>query len=408
MKLLFLVPYLPSPPKYGGQRRIHGLVTRLARTHQVSVIGLTYPPETGATAIPATSEYCEHVVALPETWHRVDGHEKRVRQLRTLLSPGSWEAHLYRRPALQKALDEHLAQHAYDAIIVEFAFMAQYTFNTGRHPRPLLILDEHNIEYDLLRRTASSTGFARKLFHAVNWRKLRIEEARTWRAYDGVAVTSVRDERLLHDDLPTARTAVVPNGVDIEGFCPRPDVAPAPRTLLFFGAMNYYPNTDAALFFANSVMPLVRLKYPDARLRIVGDAGGTPVRDLTEHGVEVVGFVDDVREEIARAAVVVAPLRIGGGTRLKILEAMSMAKPIVATNIGAEGIDVAHGRDILLADEPDDLAAAVSRLFDDPQLAARMGAQARDTAVGFYSWEASAAKLEQLIETLKQSRGRVT
>lgn len=406
MRILFLSPYLPSPPIYGGQRRINGLITRLAASHTVSVVAFAYANEDYQTGIRLTEAYCQHVVAIPETWHRVAGRKKRILQLGSLLSTGSWERVLYKRESVQKALTAHLADHSYDAIVVEFAFMANYDFVIPHGAkRPVVILDEHNIEFDLLRRTADATGLVRRLFHAINWRKLRREELATWRDYDGCALASKRDEQLVREALPNVPTAVVPNGVDISYFAPMPELAPTPRTLVFFGAMNYYPNTEGAFFFVREVMPLLVRRFPDLRLRIVGDVGGSPVPELAGPNVQVVGFVDDVRLEIARAAAVVAPLRIGGGTRLKILEAMSMAKAIVATSIGAEGIEVAHGRDILLADSPSEQADAIAQVLDDRALAIRLGDAARATAVAGYSWEASASKLEAFIAERLAQRG---
>jgi glycosyltransferase involved in cell wall biosynthesis len=174
--------------------------------------------------------------------------------------------------------------------------------------------------------------------------------------------------------------------------------------ILFFGAINYYPNTDAALDFAERVMPLLRARYPQVQLRIVGPVGKGPVQDLHSDQIQVVGFVDDVHAEIARASVVIAPLRIGGGTRLKILEAMAMGKPVVATHIGAEGIDVRHDHDILLADSPEEQAHAIGRLLESEELRTRLGRAARETVVASYSWRASARKLEEFLLRLPPRR----
>jgi glycosyltransferase involved in cell wall biosynthesis len=342
MKLLFLTPYLPGPPIFGGQRRIHGLMTRLAASHEVSCLALTDGYDDHDASLADTKRYCRHVVAVPETRHRVTGPKKRLLQLRSVVSTQSWERFLYRSPAFQRALDAHLAQHQYDAIVCEFIYMAYYRLKLDGHGKQTrLVIDEHNVEYDLLRRTADATRFDRKFFHSVNWRKLKHEEVGVWKRFDGCTLTSRRDEEIVNAEAPSVRTAVVPNGVEVDTFKPRPDPI-EPMTLLFFGAMNYYPNTDGAVFFAREVFPLLAERYPKLRLRIVGPVGEGPVMDLKSERVEVVGFVTDVMSEIARAAVVVAPLRIGGGTRLKILEAMSMAKAIVSTRIGAEGIDVRH------------------------------------------------------------------
>jgi glycosyltransferase involved in cell wall biosynthesis len=398
MKILFLTPYLPGPPIFGGQRRIHGLMTQLASSHELSIIALTDGYADHRPSLLEAQNYCRHVIAVPDKLHRKKGRQKRMSQLRSLVSRQSWERIVYRCDAVQDALDQHLAQHEYDIIVCEFVFMAYYRFRFPR-ARTRLVLDEHNVEYDLLRRTASATRLDRKFFHSVNWRKLKREEVRAWKRFDACTVTSRRDQELVHAEAPRVRTAVVPNGVDIELFRPR-ELATEPMTLLFFGAINYYPNTDAALFFAKEVMPLLKARYPSLRLRIVGPIGDSPVNDLHGEDIRVVGFVDDVLAEIARATIVVAPLRIGGGTRLKILEAMAMSKVVVATRIGAEGIDVQHDRDILLADTPAEQAREIGRLLDDDALRQRLGQAARETAVARYSWRACAEKLEHFLYEL--------
>jgi glycosyltransferase involved in cell wall biosynthesis len=400
MKLLFLTPYLPGPPIFGGQRRIHGLMTHLARSHEVSVVALVDAALDHREGVADTRTYCRNVVTVVDGWHRVSGRSKRLLQFGSLMSPNSWEHSLYRRRSFQRALDEHLATHSYDVIVCEFAFMAVYRI-AEKHPvKPCLVLDEHNVEYDILRRTVESAGFGRKVFNAINWRKLRREEMAAWSRFDGCTVTSVRDEEIIRFESPYARTAVVPNGVDTEGFAPRGGAQAEPLTMLFFGAINYYPNADGALYFAAKILPLLRVRYPNVRFRIVGPVEPGPVMELKKQGIEVLGFVDDVKAEIARAAVVVVPLRIGGGTRLKILEAMSMGRPVVSTKIGAEGLELEHDGDILLADSAEDFAHQVGRVFDEPGLSARLGAAARKKAADQYSWKASGEKMQVFFEDL--------
>jgi glycosyltransferase involved in cell wall biosynthesis len=402
MKVLFVTPYLPGPPIFGGQRRIHGLMTALARSHEVSVLSLMDASVDQTKGIKDAEGYCRHVVTVADRPH-AEGRRKRLLQLRSMVSRHSWERALFHRPALQRALDTHVARNAYDVITCEFAYMAGYDFGRAVGS-PRIVLDEHNVEYDVLRRTASTGGAIRRAFSALNWRKLRHEEVSAWKRVDGCTLTSRRDEELLASDVPNLRTAVIPNGVDVEFFRPSAEPPPvAPLTVLFFGAINYFPNTDGALFFLGEVLPILLGRYPEARIRIVGPGAPESVSALRSKNVEIVGFVDDLRAEIERARVVVAPLRIGGGTRLKILEAMSMRKPIVSTRIGAEGLDVTHGTDILLADHPDAFAREIGRLFDDAALGSRLGGAARRTAEAHYSWRAAAAKLGSFYEELLRS-----
>lgn len=406
MRVLFVTPYLPGPPIFGGQRRIHGLMTELAKSHEVSVIALVDAGVDQRAAVADTETYCKSVVTVADSWHRVQGRQKRLLQLGSLLTPKSWEWLLYRRPAFQRALSRHLAANRYDVISCEFVFMANYRFGRARDQGTCLVLDEHNVEYDLVRRMAQTSTLDRKIFNELNWRKLRREEIAAWKRFDGCTVTSARDLAFLNDQAPSVPAAVVPNGVNVDLFRPVNGASAEPMTLLFFGAMNYYPNTDGAVYFAREVLPLLHQRLPEARLRIVGPCGPGPVMDLRNDRIEVLGFVEDLRSEIERASVVIAPLRIGGGTRLKILEGMALAKPIVSTTIGAEGLDVVHGRDMLLADTPEAFAAEVARVLTDPKLAADLGRAARRTAKERYSWRASAAELEAFYRAALARRAR--
>jgi glycosyltransferase involved in cell wall biosynthesis len=402
MKVLFVTPYLPGPPVFGGQRRIHGLMTALAKSHEVSLLSLVDGAADLREGLRDASRYCRQVVTVPDRLHRVSGKLKRLLQLQSMLSTESWEQRLHRRPAVQKALNEHLEAHRYDIINVEFSFMGGYRFPVPRGKGSTrLVLDGHNVEYDILRRTAAdATRLDRKLYNALNYRKLKREELAAWARFDGCTFTSERDEGIARKEVPSARTAVIPNGVDVHAFAPRPGERTPQKTVLFFGAINYFPNTDAVLFFLREVAPLLARRHPDALIRIVGPGAPPEVVALASDRVQVVGFVDDLPAEIARASVVVAPLRIGGGTRLKIVEAMAMAKPIVATTLGAEGLDVQSEQDILLADEPEALARAIGRVLDDETLAARLGEAARKRAEACYSWDAVADKLGAFYERL--------
>lgn len=395
MRLLFLTPYLPGPPLFGGARRIRGLMSELSRSHEVSLLALVDASADQGPAVAAASRYCASVATVEGHWHEVTGKPKRLLQLGSLAAPWSWEKLLYLRPAFQRALDRELQQHPYDAVVCEFVFMAHYRFSQGE-PRPRLILDEHNIEYDLVRRTAQAASGTRRVFQELNWRKLRREETALWRSFDACTLTSARDETLVRRAVPEARTRVVPNGVDVEDFVP-PEGEPEPNTVLFFGAINYYPNADGALYCAREILPRLREADPTIRLRIVGPVDDGPVTDLRADGVEVVGFVEDVKHEIARATAVIVPLRIGGGTRLKILEAMAMGKAVISTSLGAEGLDVEHTKDILLADDPDTFAREVLSVLQTPALRARLGVAARHTAVARYSWRAAADKMESIL-----------
>jgi len=377
-----------------------GLLRGLAEKHEVSLLTLRSSDEHTQSSLAATREYCRHVFDFELDVLNPDNKRKRALQLRSLVSRRTFEAlHMYHAD-FQSYFDRTVAQGSYDVVQVEFAQMGVYGLPRGVGKRPRYVLDEHNVEYEISKRTAEGSGSKlRKLYNSVNWRKLRHEERRAWANFDGVSLTSVRDEQLLRAEAPSVRTRVVPNGVDVETFrsTGKPAVA---DELLFFGALSYYPNTDGLDHFIDETLPRIVAKRPSVRLRVVGPSPASSTLARVSRHVEVVGFVDELLPEIERASVVIVPLRIGGGTRLKIIEAMAVGRPIVSTRLGAEGIDVTHEKQLLLADTPDAFANEVVRALEDSALAARLGASARQLAEERYSWRAAVRNLEDFYKDL--------
>ncbi len=407
MKILFVTPFLPSPPRFGGQRRLDGLMRGLSRKHEVDVVSFNRTDEHEHASVAATKEFCRQVVTVPNL-DLVETSDKRKMQLRSLLSIHSFE-HLLAagRNDFQAALDGMLRRSAYDVVQVEFVWMTAFRFGAAdkNGARPTLVLDEHNVEYDILKRTAGGSGGAsRVVYNSLNWRKLAREERAAWRKFDGISLTSSRDEALVQRDFPGARTAVVPNGVDVGEFSESTAESES-DVLLFFGAINYYPNQEALLYFIDHVFPLIKQRRPGAKFRVLGPGAPDSVLARQGNGVEILGMVPDVGPYLESATAIVVPLRIGGGTRLKIVEALSKGKAVISTRLGAEGIDVEHDQHLLLADEPEDFAAAVERVLSDPALAARLGRAGRQLMEKQYSWQSIVGGLERFFETLAGAAG---
>ncbi len=408
--ILFVTPFLPSPPSFGAQRRLHELISGMAVSNEVSVLSLVEPTENHEEAIQATEEYSRRVVTVSNPSYSTGQGHKRMLQLASLGSAHSYEWRGHNEQPFRGALEQMLA-HRYDVVHFVLAPMAGYASMCGQggSTRPILCLDEHNIEYDIVRRTASADGGAlRRLYSAIEWRKMRKEERHAWIHLDGCTVTSVRDQEMLLSDEPTAHTAVVPNGVDLDFFRVSPLLAQGdPQTVLFFGAIDYYPNTDAMLFFLHDVLPALVERHRHLRMCIVGRRPPESIVAQKTADVEVTGVVDDVRPWLDRAEVVVVPLRIGGGTRLKILEAMSMGKAVVSTTLGAEGLDVIPERDLLIADDAAAFVTQIGRLLDHPALRERIGASARKVVSAQYSWKGAVKDLSAFYNELFEARAAV-
>jgi len=401
LDILCLSPFPASPPTFGAQRRIAGLMQALARRHRITGLALQDGGDPGA-AEQAMRAYCDDVLLVRSRGAR--GASKRLAQLRALVSPLSYERQHVSIPPLRRALAELLGRRRFDVVEVEFPFFCHLPLrrSPAGTPPPVVLLDQHNVEHDLARQSRdASGGFFRRLHHSANWRKLLREEVAAWQDADGVVFTSRDDEARARALTPSIRAAVVPNAVDVEHFRPDGHLPPPDgRTVVFFGTMNYFPNLDAMRWFLADVWPLVARAHQRARLQIIGSH---PSPDVLRHQgprVEVSGLVDDLRPHLSRAALVIVPLRLGGGTRFKILEAMAMGKAIVSTTLGAEGLGARHERELLLADEPQALAGAIVRLLDDPGLAERLGAAGRTLVEGSYSWTAAGDGLERFLRDL--------
>lgn len=387
-RILLFTPSLPAPLVGGFHVRVYHLARHLAERNQVSILAYARADDLArGVAIPPG---CNVARTLPAP--ALFGGRKRLAQLATLAAPSSYHASRWFAPAMQRQLGGLLAAEPFDLVLVESSLLAGFRFDT----RAAVVLDEHNIEYELLGRMARGGTAVRRLFNRLERRKLQREEVALWRRVDGCVLTSAREERIVRAQAPATRTTVVPNGVDLEYFQPAPG-EPDPTALVFTGNFGYHPNADAAVFFAREVLPLIQRVRPEARLTLVGRGAPEEVQRLAGPHVVVTGQVADVRPYVAQAGVFVVPLRMGSGTRLKVLEALAMGRPVVSTALGCEGIDVRDGQHLLVAESPADFARAVLRLLDEPVLGRTLAARGRVLVERTYGWPAMARRLEDFL-----------
>jgi glycosyltransferase involved in cell wall biosynthesis len=287
------------------------------------------------------------------------------------------------------------------AAAVQFDAVVLSSMLLRRLPLPSsipIVGDTHNVEYDVHRRTAAAADSrARRTYARLQGASTKAEEARCGRAVDLVLATSVRDRSLFEQELGLDNVAVIPNGIDLQEFAPCPSPA-SNSEIVFTGLMAYYPNEQAVRWFLDNVFPSIKARLPAARFTIVG--AKPPAWLLRERGsdVDVTGEVPDVRPYLARARAVVVPLKIGGGTRVKILEAQAMGKPVVSTTIGAEGLGQTHDQSILIADEAPAFAQRVVDVLIDPCAASRIGAAGRAQVIEHFDWERIGRQLAALLE----------
>jgi polysaccharide biosynthesis protein PslH len=390
MNLLMVSPHLPTPSWGAGTRSYH-LLKALTYEHTVSLLALgdEIAPEAHILGINLKRL---RQVPLPLSMQR-----KRRQQLWSILRNRSYLVDTYYQEEVQREITDLLSQDRYDAVIFESVFMAGY-----RVPENVaVIIDQHNIEHELLRRTyQQEQSWSRKWYNWWETRKLKPIELERCRKAQGVLVTSEREYLLLKQLVPQSRIAIVPNGVDIGVFNGDSQQEIANR-IVFTGTMNYYPNIQAVQFFARECWPHIQAQVPGATWQIVGKSPPQEVERLAElPGVTVTGAVPDVKPYLAAASVAIAPLLVGSGTRLKILEALAMQKAIVSTRLGCEGLAVEAGKHLMVEDQPELFAQAVVDLLRHPEKRASLGHVGRALVEDKYSWERCGNALVRTLEKL--------
>ena len=408
LRVLLLSPMAPSPPRFGAQARTHGLLSNLAQHHEITAVIVHEDESTPQTSEAAMRSYCKQVHFIRNPY-AVSGWRRRLLQLRSWFSPKSYQRLVSMFPELQNRLDELLTAQRFDVVLVNFPHLAHYRLRQSPPgtPPPVVIIDSHDVHYDLARQIATSAAsFGRRLHARLNWSKLRSEEVAAYENAEGVCVCSLADQQRLAKDAPAARTVIIPNAADIERLQPRSsDPAPDADTVLFFGLLASVPNVDGLLFFIRDVWPRILAARPTAQFIVVGADPAPELKALDAPRVTIVGPVDDLRPYLSRAAVVVVPLRLGSGTRLKILESWAMARPVVSTSLGAEGLESVSGKHLLIADDPAEFAAAVVRILNEPELAASLGAAGRALVSESFSWQGTAKSLAAFFQETRAGAG---
>ena len=433
MHLLLITPQLPYPPHQGTTIRNYNLIRELAARHTVDLLTFLAPGEKldgpDADANPLHS-LCRRIAATPQPVRTT-----RQRALDTLTSPKPDMAHRLDSPAMAALVADFAAGTPYDIIQVEGIEVAQYGFQartiTRRHqPGAALVFDDHNCEF-LLQKRSALTDLRRPSrwiaagYSLIQWQKLARYEVSICRQADGVVTVSAADAAALQAIVPDLDVTVVSNGIDLEHYSvydkanpaadashpnaaassPRPGT-PIPQTIVFTGKMDYRPNVDAVLWFADEVLPLIQARLGQVQFQIVGMNPHPRLDDLRRNpAILMTGAVPDTRPYIGEAGVYVIPMRVGGGTRFKALEAMAAGRPIVSTSLGVEGIPVTHGRELLLADTARAFADAVSLLLtassDTAPQRAVMGQQARRFVEERYGWSQIVPTLDALYKRLR-------
>ena len=387
MKVLFLSQIVPYPPHGGVLQRGFNLVRELGRHARVHLLAFVHPDELPtAEAVEESravlSRFCERVEFFP-LWAKGSPVQRAAALAAGLSSRAPFSVVAHRSAAFRRRVADAMAPGACDLVHVDTVALSQFV-EPDRLPS---VLTHHNIESMLMERRAAveRSAVTRRLLRRERDKLVRYEAAWTPR-FDVNIMMSEHDARTLESRVPGVRTAVVPNGVDVEYFHPRP--AEETPALVYTGGMNMFANRDAVVYFLERIWPQIVAQRPDVTFHAVGQDPPPELRAFAARDPRIVvtGKVPDVRPYVWRSSVYVVPLRVGGGTRLKVLDAMANGKALVSTSVGCEGIDVIPGRHLEVADDPAAFARTTLALLGDEPRRRALGAEARALVERQYAW----------------------
>ncbi len=385
----------PFPLNTGKRIRTFNLTRELSRSHSVSY--LAYGDENSA-ASRFLNEHNIATYAVPSPDRRQSGAAFYWRLFKNLFSKYPYIVTSHFTPAFQERLKQLIAGGKFDLIICEWTPYALFIKDV-KDTRKIVVA--HNIESTIWARYhENESNPLKKLYIGIQHRKVMDFERACFGWAEGATAVTRQEAQMIESFGVPYRPEVIDNGVDTEFFSPRQPAIES-DTLVFTGSMDWRPNQDAAVYFAADILPLLKKERPQIRAVFVGRNPPQHIIDLGKiNGIEITGTVDDVRDYIASAAVYIVPLRIGGGSRLKILEAMAMQKPVVSTSVGAEGLDVADGQNILLADGPEQFARTVIACLTDIEKSARIAEAGRQLVLNKYRWEQLGRRLSAYLQQL--------
>ena len=402
MKILWVKSGGLVPLDHGGKIRSFHLAKVLASTHDVTLF--TYDQPGNADAHAELKDIFSRVIFVPLNVPEQGSSQEYIDYARNLFSRRPYSERKFCQPHIAQKLREHLSHESYDVVLCDFLLTA------GVIPwdlQGLRILFTHNVEAQIWRRRFQVAK--NPIWKAASYREFRMMsnmERHYLQAAEHVLAVSEADKNIFSAFIDKDKVSVVPTGVDSDYFRPMLDLEEK-NTLVFTGSMDWMPNEDGIIHFVSEILPLIRKEVPDVRLWVVGRRPSTKLRKIVDQipGVTVTGRVEDIRPYMAKASVYVVPLLVGGGTRLKIFEAMAMGKPVVSTSIGAEGLPVISGKDIVLADSPGEFARQTINLLQSPAKREELGGSSRRLVERDYSWNAVGVRLSDLLKNLAQPTG---
>lgn len=398
MKILWVNLNFLHPTTKGGQIRTLAILERLHRKHEIHYVTLADPSQPDGPR--RAGEYCTRFDSFPHPVPSKSSPQFALQAAAGLFSSLPLAVSRWVSPAMRRFVQDQLRAGGFDRAVCDFLAPAPHFDDLSR-----AVLFQHNVETMIWRRHAeTAAGFAKKTYFQLQASRMFAFEQKVCRESGSIIAVSENDASTMQQLFGVQHVHHTATGVDVEFFAPQP--APPAADLVFAGSMDWMPNIDGVSWFAAEILPLLRKHLPECTVAVAGRAPTAPIRALGEADprMKVTGTVPDIRPWMWGSKVSIVPLRVGGGTRLKIYEAMAAGIPVVSTTIGAEGLAYTDGEDILIADSPEQFADACRRLLADPALAARIGANARHLVASRFSWDHVVGDFASILEAAPACR----
>lgn len=409
LKILWLSHFVPYPPKGGCFQRSYNLIKQVSRENNVYLVALrhkdksTHPESEVKKAKKELEKYCKKVFIIDIK--SFSGLNIYYLALKSIFTGDPLTVNLFKSKEMHDLIKKLTKEINFDIAHYDTISLAEYFNDTGSIPK---FLTHHGIEsFMVRRRMKNETSILKKLYFLVESNKLRKYEKNNCYKYNLNIMVSEDDKYMLKEISPNSRMDVVENGVDIEFFLPKNNHENT-NSLIFAGRLDQYSNMDAILYFCRNIWPIVRERFPKIRFSIIGNNPPRKLLELAENDerIEVLGYVDDVRPYFSKATISVCPIRDGGGTRIKILDAMAMGMPIISTSIGCEGIDITPGENVLIANTTEDFIESLERITTDENLRKNLSELARKNVENKYSWNIIGEKLNNYYNLFNGSMNR--
>lgn len=378
---------MPYPLNRGGAIRIFNIIKNLSKNHELSLI--CFKGRDNEEGMRVLSKYCCSIHTFPTL------HFSKMKKRLTWFCLLPFYISRFYSPLFQKCIDKELKQNNYDLVLVEFSFMAQYEFGENQER---LVLDAHNIESDLVYQIMKDKGSLFSIYNYLEFVKTKRFEKSIFKKFRKILAVSEEDRRKALKFSPTSDVSVVPNGVDVNYFEYFPQQRES-KTIVFVGGLYYYPNVEGISHFYQEIFPLVREKIPEVTLYLIGLTGDDRLRrEMGEDkNVILTRQVEDIRPYFKESAVSIVPLRMGGGTRIKILESMAMGRVVVSTSKGCEGIEAIHEKEIVVDDDPVEFAKSIIKLIQDIDYREQLALAGRKLVEEKYSWEKIVIRMKEIL-----------